>query len=152
MNKDFQFLISNINDIIENSVTLNERLQSICEYLRDNVNYYDWVGFYFPDIKKKILTLGPFAGKSTEHVQIPVGKGICGQVAQRKETMIVQDVSKEENYLFCSIDVRSEIVVPLLKDGNFIGELDIDSHSKSPFTVEDREFLEVVGEMISKIL
>ncbi|MCD4796752.1 MAG: GAF domain-containing protein, partial [Candidatus Cloacimonetes bacterium] len=124
-------------------------LQLICEYLRDNVNYYDWVGFYFSNKKKNILTLGPFAGKSTEHVQIPVGKGICSQVAQKKETMIVQDIKKEENYLSCSIDVRSEIVVPILKDGNFIGELDIDSHSKSPFTTDDREFLERVCEMIS---
>jgi len=85
-------------------------------------------------------------------VRIPFGRGICGQAAERKETFVVQDVSKETNYLSCSPEVKSEIVVPIMKDGRVLGELDIDSHSLAPFTDEDREFLENICRLISEKL
>ncbi|MBE0520488.1 GAF domain-containing protein [Candidatus Bathyarchaeota archaeon] len=64
---------------------------------------------------------------------------------------MVQDVSKETNYLSCSPNVKSEIVIPIFKNGEIVGELDIDSHTPSPFTDEDREFLEKVCEMVSNL-
>ncbi|HEY3388062.1 MAG TPA: GAF domain-containing protein, partial [Prolixibacteraceae bacterium] len=80
---------------------------------------------------------------------IPVGKGVCGQVAENKKLKIVQDVSQEGNYIACSIDVQSEIVVPILKGDKFVAEIDIDSHSPSPFTNDDEEFLTSVCRKIS---
>lgn len=144
MKETFVTLLAKVQNIIEHFDELSKKLKLICELLRDDVNYYNWVGFYFLDENKKELVLGPFVGEPTEHVRIPLGKGICGQVALNKNTMIIQYVTKEDNYLSCSINVQSEIVVPILKDSNFIGELDIDSHSYAPFTKEDREFLERV--------
>ena len=144
MKETFVTLLAKIQNIIENPDELNKKLKLICELLRDDVNYYNWVGFYFLGENNKELVLGPFVGEVTQHVRIPVGKGICGQVALNKKTMIIQDVTKEDNYLSCSINVQSEIVVPILKDSNFIGELDIDSYAYAPFSDEDREFLERV--------
>ncbi|WP_129410031.1 GAF domain-containing protein [Marinitoga lauensis] len=74
-------------------------------------------------------------------MKIPFGSGICGQAASTKNTFVVQDVTKETNYLSCSEKTKSEIVVPILdNDGNVFGELDIDSHKLEPFTIEDSNF------------
>ena len=75
-----------------------------------------------------------------------------GQAAQREETFVVQDVSRETNYLSCSPHVKSEIVVPVFKDGAVAGEIDIDSHALAPFTQEDREFLEKAATLLAKLL
>jgi GAF domain-containing protein len=95
--------------------------------------------------------LGPYLGAPTEHVKIAFGQGICGQAAERKETFVVQDVSKETNYLSCSIKVKAEIVVPIFKDEKIVGELDIDSHTANPFTEEDKTYLEKICEELKKI-
>ena len=116
-------------------------LQSLCELLKQEIYHYDWVGFYILNREQNELILGSFSVKPTPHVKIPVGKGICGQVAQNCNTMVVQDVSQVENYISCGLDVQSEIVVPVIKNGRFVAELDIDSHSPAPFTDEDRAFL-----------
>jgi GAF domain-containing protein len=117
------------------------------------VSYYSWVGFYVVDKdRKNELVLGPFEGEPTEHTRIPFGRGICGQAAALRETFLVQDVSKETNYLSCSANVKSEIVIPIFKKGKVVGELDIDSHVLSPFTKEDEAFLKKISEIVSKIL
>lgn len=119
------------------------KLKALCYLLRHNVPHYEWVGFYLPDPDSPTeLLLGPYEGAPTDHTRIPFGQGVCGQVAEKKETIVVQDVSQESNYLSCSLHVKSEIVVPILKDGAFVGELDIDSHDVAPFTTWDRDFLE----------
>ncbi len=116
-------------------------LPGICKLLKQEVYHYDWVGFYILDAEKNELVLGPFAGKPTQHTHISVGKGICGQVAESGQTMVVQDVTQVENYISCGLDVQSEIVFPIMKHGKFVAEIDIDSHSPAPFTPEDNEFL-----------
>lgn len=118
-----------------------DMLLQLCELLKKEIYHYDWVGFYILDREQNELVLGPFAGKPTQHTHIALGKGICGQVAESGQTMVVQDVSKVENYISCGLEVQSEIVVPILKNGRFVAELDIDSHSPAPFTSEDDEFL-----------
>lgn len=140
-------------DHILNSTSKNrdEKLLDICRLLRDRISYYDWVGFYLVDPNRpNELVLGPYVGEPTEHVRIPFGRGICGQAAETGETFLVQDVSKETNYLSCSPKVKSEIVVPIFKDGAIIGELDIDSHVLAPFTDEDQRYLEKLCERIAK--
>jgi L-methionine (R)-S-oxide reductase len=149
----FKSLTSRIDEVLKTGLGKNEKLKAICKLLKENVSYYDWVGLYFVNPKKQIeLLLGPYVGEATEHVRIPFGKGICGQAAETKKTFIVQDISKETNYLSCNPHVKSEIVIPIFKDEAIIGELDIDSHELSPFTKEDSAFLKKTGQMIAKIL
>lgn len=124
------------------SKTNNEKLQDVCDLLKTNVPHYDWVGFYFADSNKKELHLGPYAGLPTEHTTIQFGKGICGQVAESNETFLVSDVNSEDNYISCNINVKSEIVVPILVNNINIGQIDIDSNTLNAFKTEDRELLE----------
>jgi L-methionine (R)-S-oxide reductase len=128
------------------------RLQSICDLLGGSVPHYDWVGFYLVEPGTRTLLLGPFSGEPTEHVRIPFGRGICGQAAETGRTFVVQDVRAESNYLSCSASVRSEIVVPVVKDGAIVGELDVDSHAISPFTDLDSELLGEVCRVVAAIL
>ena len=141
MTTNFNDTLPLIDDLINTATDRNELLSEIAKLLKDEVWHYDWVGFYLLDSNSNNLVLGPYSGKPTEHTLIPIGKGVCGQVAESKKPKIVQDVSQENNYIACSLDVQSEIVVPILKEGNFVAEIDIDSHSPSPFTFEDETFL-----------
>ena len=149
----FGSLTGRIAGIVGGQGAPEAKLESVCKILKDEVAHYDWVGFYLVDPEKPDeLVLGPFAGEPTEHTRIPFGKGICGQAAARGEVFVVQDVTKESNYLSCSPVVRSEIVLPIFREGELIGELDIDSHTPGPFTDEDAPFLENICGMVAKIL
>lgn len=144
---DFTEVYSKISALVKSGD--DDLLLQICALLKQEVYHYDWVGFYILDENKNELVLGPFVGKPTEHTHIPVGKGICGQVAASGETMVVQDVTQVENYISCGLDVQSEIVVPVMKKGKFVAELDIDSHSPAPFTADDNKFLSQICELIT---
>jgi GAF domain-containing protein len=143
---------SHIETILANDQTVDQRLTEVCELLRDTHDHYDWVGFYFADHDSRMLHLGPFAGEPTDHTKIPFGKGICGQVAESNANFVVPDVQAQDNYIACSINVKSEIVVPLFKDGVNIGQIDIDSNKIDPFTEEDERLLEWVNAKVSEIL
>jgi len=138
--------------IIHPTITTTEKLQRICNHLRASISYYDWVGFYFKNGDKRELKLGPYSGEPTDHTSIPFGKGICGQVAESNQNFVVPDVHAQDNYIACSLTVKSEIVVPLFKNGENIGQIDIDSNTPDPFTEEDERFLEWVNESVAKIL
>lgn len=127
-------------------------LQPICELLKAEVPHYNWVGFYFMHDDTRELHIGPYAGAETDHTIIPYGRGICGQVAVSGETFTVQDVTAESNYLSCSIETKSEIVVPIYQGEKLIGQIDIDSHSIHPFTEEDESFLQDLCLEIAKVL
>jgi L-methionine (R)-S-oxide reductase len=129
-----------------------EKLEKVCHLLDQEISYFNWTGFYFKNGDKNELKLGPYVGAPTDHTIIPYGKGICGQVAVSNETFVVPDVNEESNYLSCSIDTKAEIVVPIFKDGQNIGQIDIDSHTVDPFTAEDKELLEWLCNEVSKIL
>jgi L-methionine (R)-S-oxide reductase len=132
--------------------TVDDRLTEVCELLRATIGYYDWVGFYFANHENRTLHLRSFAGEPTDHVVIPFGKGICGQVAESNENFVVADVKAQNNYIACNMYVKAEIVIPLFKDGKNIGQIDIDSHMADPFSPEDERFLEWVNERVSEIL
>ncbi len=142
------FILERVREIVEKTIDTNDKLLGVCKLLKNNIPHYDWVGFYLVKTKGK-LSLGPFIGEPTEHVEILFGKGVCGQAAETKMAFIVDDVTKEENYLSCSPKVKSEIVVPILKNGEVIGELDIDSHAPATFTKEHKKLLEDVCESAS---
>lgn len=120
-------------------------LQKICLRLHEEREGYDWVGFYLADGERPELVLGPYVGAPTEHTRIPFGRGICGQVASSCETMVVPDVAATANYLACSMDVKSEIVVPILVAGHFVAQIDIDSHGPNRFSHQDRVLLETLA-------
>ena len=126
-----------------------EGLNAICETLNKKLESYDWVGFYFSDFKDKMLHLKAYSGTPTEHTSIPFGKGICGQVALSNENFLVPDVTAQDNYIACSVDVRSELVVPLFLEGENIGQIDIDSKTLNPFTKEDEAFLTELCSLVS---
>jgi L-methionine (R)-S-oxide reductase len=117
-------------------------LRGVCETLHQERSAYDWVGFYLAEGEKQELVLGPYVGARTEHTRIPFGKGICGQVALSKETLVVPDVAAEDNYLSCSTDVKSEIVIPIVVGDRFVAQIDIDSHSLGRFGTSDRSLLQ----------
>lgn len=142
---DFKALLLNIEHLAA-SANPDKPLE-LCRLLKAGVSHYHWVGFYVAEPDNRQLRLGVFAGDATEHTLIPYGKGVCGQVALSERTLMIPDVQAEDNYLSCSASVRSEIVLPVLKDGRFVAQLDIDSHSADPFTDADRRFLEHVCEI-----
>ncbi len=144
-------ILDRVDAVITSNTHTNEVLLDVCKLLAEKVDHYDWVGFYVLNTETNTLELGPFVGKPTEHTAIPVGKGVCGQVAQNKETMIVQDVSKMDNYIACSIEVQSEIVAPVLKNSEFVAEIDIDSHAPAPFSRFDVELLEAICAKLSTL-
>ncbi|WP_332033113.1 GAF domain-containing protein [Kaistella sp.] len=142
-----------LSSILESPTHNTEaKLQKICQLLDQEIPYFNWTGFYFKNGDKEELILGPYVGAETDHTVIPFGKGICGQVAVSNETFVVPDVHEQDNYLSCSIDTKAEIVVPIIKNGENIGQIDIDSHTLDPFTAEDREMLEWLCDEIAKII
>ncbi len=149
----FEELKPKVVDILKNdSNSVTDRLHEICLLLNKTIEYYDWVGFYFKNGDKEELKLRTYVGEETDHTIIPFGKGICGQVAVSNENFIVPDVQAQDNYIACSFKVKSEIVVPLFKNGENIGQIDVDSETSDPFTEKDERFLEFVNKEVSKIL
>ncbi|SDL73342.1 GAF domain-containing protein [Kriegella aquimaris] len=132
--------------------SIENRLQAVCELLKTTVSHYDWVGFYFKNGNKEELKLGPYSGAPTDHTIIPFGKGICGQVAVSNQNFVVPDVSAQDNYIACSLTVKSEIVVPLFLNGENVGQIDIDSNTTDPFSEQDERFLEFVNQNVAKII
>ena len=149
---NFNELKPKISDLVSRSSSLDATLKEVCELLKTSIPYYDWVGFYFKNGEKEELKIGPYAGATTDHTIIPFGKGICGQVAVSNKNFVVADVSSQDNYIACSLSVRSEIVIPLFVNNINIGQLDIDSNTIDPFTHEDERFLEFVCESVASIM
>jgi len=148
----FRELVEESKTIVSGEGTRDEKLKRICSLLEENVEIFDWVGFYLvdPDSDRELI-LGPYVGEETDHTRIPFGKGICGQAANSLETFVVQDVSQEDNYLACSVDVQAEIVIPVMKDDSFVAELDIDSHTKNSISQDHRAMLEEICDIVSQL-
>ena len=148
----FETLKPQVESIVSNTKnSLNDSLLQICELLESNIDYYNWVGFYFKNGDKNELKLGPYIGEATDHNIIPFGKGICGQVAVSNQNFVVPDVSAQDNYIACSITVKAEIVIPIFVNGENIGQIDIDSNTADPFTEADERFLEFVCNKVAEI-
>jgi L-methionine (R)-S-oxide reductase len=127
-----------------------ELMEGIVVRLHRGRPRYNWVGIYL--IKDGELVLGPYVGKPTAHTRISLNEGICGAAASTGETIVVDDVNSDPRYLACSLETRSEIVVPIKCDGHVLGEIDIDSDTPAAFTAEDRKLLEAVAEILAEKL
>ena len=112
--------------------------------------HYSWVGIYL--LEGDELVLGPFLGKPSPHTRIPLGRGICGAAAAEKATIIVDDVNSDPRYLACSVETQSEIVVPIMRGGTVLGEIDIDSDARAAFGARDRALLERVAALLAEKL
>lgn len=150
---NFQDLKNRVSlQLADQDLETYDKLTAVCKLLHNHVSYYNWVGYYFANHETQTLHLKAFVGEPTDHTVIPFGKGICGQVAVSNKNFVVPDVAAQDNYIACSISVKSEIVVPLFKDGKNIGQIDIDSNTPDPFSKEDEAFLEWVNVEVAKIL
>lgn len=141
-----------IQQALQANLPVEEKLLHVCQILDKEKPHFNWTGFYFKNGEKPELKLGPYVGEPTDHVIIPYGRGICGQVAVSGQTFVVPDVSAQDNYLACSLKTKSEIVVPIFKNGQNVGQIDIDSHTPNAFTAEDRELLEWVCQEVARLL
>jgi GAF domain-containing protein len=111
--------------------------------LKAQLPHYTWVGIYL--LEGQELVLGPFLGKPSPHTRIPLNRGICGAAASQQQTIVVDDVNSDPRYLACSLETKSEIVVPIMRDGRVFGEIDIDSDRPAAFGADDRALLENVA-------
>src|ERR1700761_9375120 len=139
----FDQILSEISSSAKSASDLASLQNFIVEIIPRRLPYYNWTGFYMLDPNDpETLVLGPFRGAPTEHVRIPVNQGICGAAVAQNSTVVVDDVHSDPRYLACSLETRSEIVVPIRANGAVVGEIDIDSHDLAAFSPQDREFLE----------
>ena len=123
------------------------------DFLHNRFPDYNWVGFYMLDPNDPaMLVLGPYAGAPTPHTRIPITQGICGAAVAQRGTVVVDDVSSDPRYLSCSIETKSEIVVPIYADAKIVGEIDIDSHRHGAFGSDDRIFLEDCAELVGRFI
>ena len=135
--------------VVENSSNdpRDVALDKLAGALHENLSHYTGVYIYL--LQGETLVLGSYRGKPTEHTQIPIGAGICGRAARVKETITVDDVHADAEYIACSLETRSEIVVPIMRDDRVYGEIDIDSDIAAAFSSQDRVFLEEIARRIS---
>jgi L-methionine (R)-S-oxide reductase len=132
----------------------DQLMDDITRLLFDKMLKYNWVGFYMlePGAEPPMLVLGHFQGAMTPHTRIPLNQGICGAAASSGKTVIVDDVRSDPRYLACSVETKSEIVVPVFVREQVAGELDIDSHFPAAFGFEDRELVEYCAQLVGKRL
>jgi GAF domain-containing protein len=124
-----------------------ELLERTVAVLEQEMPHYTWVGIYL--LEGDELVLGPFLGKPSPHTRIPLGRGICGAAATERRTIVVDDVNADPRYLACSIETKSEIVVPIVHGSEVLGEIDVDSDQPAAFGARDRTLLESVAALLA---
>lgn len=134
--------------------TAKALMQDICNLLHERMLKYNWVGFYMlePGTQPPALVLETFVGAMTPHTRIPLHQGICGAAASSGKTLVVDDVTKDSRYLACSLETKSEIVVPIFVKKQVAGELDIDSHFAAAFGTDDEALVQFCAEVVGKKL
>lgn len=140
-------VLNTIRAAVEHERNSTRAMEVTVATLQQNLPAYSWVGVYLLDGNE--LVLGPYVGKPSPHTRIPLGRGICGAAAAEKATIVVDDVSADTRYLACSPDTKSEIVVPIMRDGDVLGEIDVDSDRMAAFGERDRLLLESVARLLA---
>src|SRR5580698_8323915 len=142
-------ILSYVSKLSASAPALKPLQEGVVEVIAQRLPHYNWTGFYMLDpADPETLILGPFMGDPTPHVRIPLTHGICGAAVASGQTVVVDDVNADPRYLSCSINTKSEIVVPIHVHGKILGEIDIDSHTPAAFTESDRVFLEEVARIV----
>ncbi|HZQ94208.1 MAG TPA: GAF domain-containing protein [Candidatus Sulfotelmatobacter sp.] len=145
---------SDVTELAQSTRSAAELMQGMVKLLHERMLKYNWVGFYLlePGAEPPVLVLGAFEGAMTPHTRIPLNQGICGAAASSGHTVVVDDVSKDPRYLACSLETRSEIVVPVFAHGRVVGELDIDSHFPAAFTPEHQALVQYCARLVGEKL
>src|SRR5580698_10146725 len=143
-----------ISDLALAEPTGHDLMRKMVKLLHERMLKYNWVGFYMlePGANPPMLALGAFEGARTPHTRIPLNQGICGAAASSGQTVVVDDVSKDSRYLACSLETKSEIVVPVFAFGKVVGELDIDSHFPAAFSSEHQALVQHCALLVGKKL
>jgi L-methionine (R)-S-oxide reductase len=143
-----------VSDLAQSAPTAQELMQKMVRLLHERMLKYNWVGFYMlePGTQPPVLVLGAFDGAMTPHTRIPLNQGICGAAASSGQTVVVDDVRKDPRYLACSLETKSEIVVPIFVHGEVVGELDIDSHFPAAFTREHQDLVQYCAMLVGRKL
>jgi L-methionine (R)-S-oxide reductase len=149
-----QEIKTEIDSLAASAITAHELMTGMVDLLHKRMLKYNWVGFYMLEAgaQPPMLVLGPFQGAMTPHTRIPLNEGICGAAASTGKTVVVDDVAKDPRYLACSLETKSEIVVPIFVRGEVAGELDVDSHFPAAFALEDLALVEHCASLIGKKL
>ena len=137
-----------ISSAIASAPDADSAMKQTVELLKDGMPAYTWVGIYLMEGDDE-LVLGPYRGKPSPHIRISLGSGICGAAATQKATIVVDDVNADPRYLACSLETKSEIVVPIMDGSRVLGEIDIDSDHQAAFTAEDQALLEAVAAQLA---
>ena len=146
MDNNRRQLIDNIRIAVAQATTETDVLRTAAELIDAFSENFNWTGFYM--LRGSHLEVGPYIGPETEHVRIELGRGICGSAAEKKQTVIVDNVLDNPQFLACSLSTRSEIVVPLMDGDTVLGEIDIDSDRPSNFTPDDSAMLEAIAALV----
>jgi L-methionine (R)-S-oxide reductase len=141
-----------LTELAQTVPSSQELMQAMVKVLHERMLKYNWVGFYLlePGAQPPMLVLGAFEGAMTPHTRIPLNQGICGAAASSGLTVVVDDVNQDPRYLACSLETKSEIVVPVFVRGKVVGELDIDSHFAAAFTSEHQELVQHCARLVGK--
>lgn len=150
MNGDGDFLMESLVESLRSAADRQEGIRRAVEAIRGSNPLYHWTGVYL--LEGGELVLAHEIGKPTPHRRIPLDKGICGAAAREGRTIVVDDVNADPRYLACTLETRSEIVVPLRAGRRILGEIDIDSDRQAAFTAADRERLEAAAAVLSEFI
>jgi len=133
------------------TATAKAVMEKITERLHEKMARYNWVGFYLVNAADpNLLMVGPYVGSFTPNERIPLDTGLCGLAARSRKTVVVDDVTKDPNYLQGSSMVISEMVVPILVGGRLVGELDVESYFPNTFAKAEQEFVEACARIAAK--
>lgn len=147
LEEQYLILVKQVKNLLNKNENLISNLANFTAALKQTFSKISWIGFYLFDGEK--LYLGPFQGK-VACTLINIGSGVCGTSAQKLETIIVPDVDKFPGHITCDVESRSEIVVPIVKDGKLIGVLDLDSTDYDSFNDTDKKYLEELVDFLTK--
>jgi len=156
MQTHYQQLATELDTLADAAESVEDLMSVIVGRLQERLLHFDWVGFYMIEKglpgEDPVLVLGPYVGAATPHKRIPLNQGICGAAASSGQTLVVDDVASDPRYLACSLETRSEIVVPVIVRGKVVGELDIDSHTPAAFGEDDRKLVEHCADLVGRYL
>lgn len=143
----YESVLGEITSAISGEADRAVALRRTVELLKARMPHYTWVGIYL--LEGDELVLGPYLGKPSPHTRIPMNRGICGAAASERQTIVVDNVDADPRYLACSLDTRSEIVVPIMREDQVYGEIDIDSDKPAAFGPSDRALIEAAATLLA---
>jgi L-methionine (R)-S-oxide reductase len=147
---DYAPIDSEIRHELAQAADAAEAMTRLVKVLKARLPHYTWVGVY--QLHGDELLLGPYLGTPSPHTRIPLGRGICGAAATEGQTIVVDDVHSDARYLACSLETLSEIVVPVMRDGRVLAEIDVDSDRPAAFGENDRRLLEAAAALLAEYL